>query len=58
MIVGARMLRTCRSTNDSHEHNAMPMHGTHTCHPTAPAVVAGAAALMVFVSDIVAPWRV
>ena len=31
MIVGDRMFSTWRSTNDSHEQSAMPMHGTHIC---------------------------
>src|SRR5689334_8466839 len=31
MIVGERMVRTCRSTKDSHEQRAIPMQGTHCC---------------------------
>src|SRR5215471_6087221 len=35
MIVGARIVRTCRSTKESQEQRAMPMHGTHICQSVA-----------------------
>jgi hypothetical protein len=35
MIVGERIVRTCRSTKESHEQRAMPMHGTHIRQSTA-----------------------
>src|SRR5688572_8850431 len=34
-IVGDRTASTCRSTNESHEHNAIPMHGIHMRQPWA-----------------------
>jgi hypothetical protein len=31
MMVGDSTAIACRSTKASHEHSAMPMHGTHIC---------------------------
>src|SRR5215831_14256134 len=38
MMVGARIVRTCRSTNESQEQRAMPMQGTHRRQSVARAV--------------------
>src|SRR5687767_12545671 len=51
-IVGARIPRTPRSTNDSHEQSAMPMHGTHMRQPGARFGAADGAATCVVGEDI------
>src|SRR5215475_10461397 len=46
MIVGDRIVRTCRSTNDSQEQSAMPRQGTHMRQSIERDAVVGATASM------------
>src|SRR5688500_7312149 len=55
-IVGARIPRTPRSTNDSHEQRAMPTQGTHMRQPDARVVDVWPVATRVVDEDIGLLW--